>query len=93
MTTRRASSISSALIAVAVGACVIATTALIAFPGNQIVWQTGAWTLAVGLLGLLVLVPLMAYLLSTQRTARTRWRIASFVIGVACLAVVAIGSL
>jgi len=93
MTTHRTSSITATLIAVAVGICVIATAALIAFPGNQSVWQTGAWTLAIGLAGLMALVPLMAYLLSTRRSARTKGQIASFTLGLACLAIVGIGSL
>ena len=93
MTTHRTSSITGTLIAVAVGICVIATAALIAFPGNQAVWQTGAWTLAIGLAGLMALVPLMAYLLSARRIARTKRQVASFVMGLACLAIVGIGSL
>lgn len=93
MTTHRASSIASTLIAVAVGICLIATGTLIAFPGNQAVWQVAAWTLTLGLAALVVLVPFMAYLLTTRRARRTWPQVASFGVGLACLAVVAIGSL
>jgi len=92
MTTNRMPSVASALIVGAVAACLAATTALIAFPGNQAVWQAGAWTLTGGLAGLLVLVPLSGYLLATRRTARTGRQIAALAVGIACLAIVAIGS-
>lgn len=93
MTTNRMPSMTSTLILGAVAVCLAATTALIAFPGNQAVWQVGAWTLAAGLLSLVVFVPLLAYLLATRRTARSGRQIAAFAVGLVCLAIVAIGSL
>jgi len=93
MIMNRMSSMTSVLILGAVGVCMLATTALVAFPGNPAVWSIAAWTLTFGLLGLLVFVTLSAYLLATRRVARTRRQIASLAVGAACLAIVAIGSL
>lgn len=93
MEVRRNFVVSSWPINGAIGAAVAATAGLIAFPDSRFMWQAGAWTLAVALLALLVLVPVSAYSLATNRDARTWQRIASFSLGLACLAVVGIGSL
>ena len=92
MTSRRTAWISPLILA-AVGLSAGATGLLVAYPRNPHVWQAGAWTLAAALAALLVLVPVSGYVLATRRIARTRWQIAAFATGLACLAMVAIGSI
>ncbi len=93
MTTKRKFATPSALILVAIGVAAIASGVLLSFPGNLRVWQIGSWTLAVALLALPALVLASAYSLATNRAARTWQRIGSFLLGLACLVAVAVGSL
>ena len=83
----------NSLILSAIGLSAIATTALIALPGNLVAWQIGSWTLAFALLTLLALVLASAYSLATNRASRSWRRIFCFLLGLSCLAVIAIGSL
>ena len=83
------SSLTLAAIAVAVAALGV----LVMFPSNLRAWQAASWTLVAALACVLALVLASGWILATNRAARTRLRIASFVAGLACLAVVAIGSL
>ncbi|HZV38737.1 MAG TPA: hypothetical protein VFF96_08325 [Pseudoxanthomonas sp.] len=82
----------SSLILVAVGVSAVAVSVLSAFPANPLVWQAASWTLVAALVGLLVLVPVSGYALAASRSARTWRRAAPFLLGFACLAAVAIGS-
>lgn len=93
MTTARRFTSTSSLILVAIGVSAIAIAVLVGFPGDLFVWQIASWTLVAALVALLVLVPASAYVLSTNKAARTWQRVASFLIGLACLAAVVIGSL
>jgi len=83
----------NSLILGAMGVSAIATTALIALPGNLVAWQIGSWTLASSLLALLVLVLVSAHSLVTNRASRTWRRVVCFLLGFSCLAAIAIGSL
>ena len=83
----------NSLILGAIGVSAIATAALIVLPGNLVAWQIGSWTLAFALLALLVLVLASAYSLATNRASRSWRRIVCFLLGLSCLAVIAIGSL
>ena len=78
---------------VAVCIAMAAASVLFTFPANPLLWQAASWTLVAALVGLLLLVPVSGYALVTRRTARTGWRVASFLIGFLCLAAVAVGSL
>lgn len=70
-----------------------ATAWLIAFPHEPLAWQAGAWTLAVALLVLPVVVPATAWSLLHHPGAR-RWpRIIGFSLGTAWLAALAAGML
>ena len=91
MTTVRRFTSTSSLILVAIGFSAIASAVLIAFPRDPL-WQIATWTLVAALVALLVLVPASAYVLSTNKAARTWPRVASFLIGLACLVAVAVGS-
>ena len=93
MTAIRTFAVPSSLILAAIGIAVGACAVLFAFSRNLLVWQIGSWTLVVALFALLVLVLASAYSLATNRTARTWQRIGSFLLGLACLGAVAIGSL
>lgn len=77
----------------AIGVAVAALAVLVMFPANPRVWQVASWTLVAALACVLVLMLASGWILATNRAARTRLRIASFLAGLACLAVVAIGSL
>ena len=82
----------NALILVAIGVSLAAAAVLFTIPANPLLWQVATWTLVAGLIGLLVLVLVSGYVLATDRAARTRWRIATFLFGLVCLVVVALGS-
>jgi len=82
----------NALILVAIGVSLAAAAVLFTIPANPLLWQVATWTLVAGLIGLLVLVLVSGYVLATGRAARTRWRIATFLFGLVCLVVVALGS-
>lgn len=45
--------------------------ALIAFPGNIVIWQVAAWSLALCALALIVVLPVTAYSLAANASART----------------------
>ena len=77
----------------AIGVSAIATAALIAFPGNLVAWQIGSWTLVFALLALLLLVLTSTWSLATNPASRSWQRIVCFLLGLSCLAVIAIGSL
>ena len=79
------------LIPVAVGVAVLATAVLIAFPGNVLVWQAATWTLVGALLAVALLVLVSAWSLASNRAAKTWPRIASLLLGLACLVVLAVG--
>lgn len=81
------------LILGAIGVSAIATAVLVALPGSLLAWQVGSWTLAIALLALLVLVLASGYALATSRTARRRRDVACFMLGFACLAAIAVGSM
>lgn len=81
-----------ALMLGAVGVSTVATAILVAFPGNRVAWQVGSWTLAVALATLSVLVLASGYSLAVDRTARNWRRAACFLLGLSCLALVALGS-
>ena len=83
----------NSLILGAIAVSATATAVLVALPGNLIAWQIGSWTLALALLSLLALVLVSGYSLATNRASRSWRRIVSFLLGLSCLAVVAIGSL
>lgn len=74
----------------AIGASVAAAAVLFTYPANPLIWNAATWTLVAGLAGLLVVVPVSGYVLARDRTARTWQRIATFLIGLACLAAVAV---
>ena len=93
MTTARRFTSTSSLTLVAIGVSAIAVAVLIAFPADLLTWQIASWTLVAALVALLVLVPVSAYVLSTNKAARTWQRVASFLIGLACVAVVVVGAL
>lgn len=93
MTAMRKFISTSSLTLVAVGISVAAVGFLFTFPQNPLIWQAAAWTLVVALIGLLALVFVSGYVLVTNRAARTGQKIASFLVGVVCLGVVAVGSL
>ena len=82
----------SSLILVAIGVSLAAAAVLFTIPANPLIWQVATWTLVAGLAGLLVLVLVSGYVLARDRAARTRWRIATFLFGLACLVTVALGS-
>ena len=83
----------SSLILVAIGVSLAAAAVLITIPANPLIWQVATWTLVAGLVGLLVLVLVSGYVLARDRAARTQRRIATFLFGLACLVVVALGYL
>ena len=93
MTAMRKFMSTASLTLAAIGISIGAIAALMMFPANLRVWQISSWTLVAALACVLVLVLASGWLLATDRAARTRLRIASFLAGFACLAVVAIGSL
>lgn len=74
------------LILVAILVPATTTGVLLAFPAEPLVWQAATWTLVAALIGLLVLVTLTGYALATGQAARAWQRVASFLIGLACLA-------
>jgi hypothetical protein len=47
----------SSLILIAIGVSLAAAAVLFTIPANPIIWQVATWTLAAGLVGLLVLCP------------------------------------
>jgi hypothetical protein len=83
----------ASLTLVAIGISAAAAGVLFTFPANPILWQAATWTLVAALVGLLVLVLVSGYVLVTDQAARTWQRIASFLIGLACLMSVAVGLL
>nr|CAP48776.1 putative integron gene cassette protein [uncultured bacterium] len=83
----------SSLILVAIGISTVAIAVLFTFPTDPLTWQVASWTLVAALVGLLILVLVSGYVLAVNRAARTWQRITSFLIGPACLAAVAVGSL
>lgn len=93
MTTVRKFTSTSSLILVSIGVAAIAIAFLVSFPGDLLTWQIATWTLVAALVALLALVPASAYVMATNGAARTWQRVASFLIGLACLGVVAVGSL
>ncbi|GAB3358158.1 hypothetical protein [Lysobacter tyrosinilyticus] len=93
MTVDRKFAVPNSLILAAIGLALAATGLLIAFPGNLFIWNVGSWTLAFALLALLGLVLSSGHSLVTNPRVRTWQRIASFALGLVCLAVIAIGSL
>jgi NhaP-type Na+/H+ or K+/H+ antiporter len=92
MAATRIFSVASPLILAAIGIAMGACAVLFASPHNLPVWQIGSWTPVIALFFLLVLVLASAYSLATNHAARTWQRIGSFLLGLACLAVVAVGS-
>jgi hypothetical protein len=93
MTANRTFVIPNSLIPGAIGVSAVALAVLVAFPGNLRVWQVASWVLIFALLALLAFMLVSAYSLATDPAARTWQRIASFSLGLACLVVIAIGSL
>lgn len=93
MTAMRKLVSTSSLTLVAIAVAVAALAVLVMFPANLRAWQAASWTLVGALACLLVFVLASGWILATNRAARTRLRIASFLAGFACLAVVAIASL
>ncbi|WP_457000010.1 hypothetical protein [Luteimonas sp. A534] len=83
----------SSFILVAAGISAVAAGILFTFPTDPLIWQAATWTLLAALIGLFVLVLFTGYLLATDRAARTWQRIASFLLGLACLVPVAVGLL
>jgi len=83
----------STLILVALGVSAIALAVLFTFPEEPAIWEAASWTFVAGLSALLVLVAVAGYVLTTNRAARTWQRFATFLIGLACLAAAAVGSL
>ena len=81
------------LLLVAAAISAIAMGVLFTFPADPLVWQLATWTLVAALIALLVLVLLAGYVLATDRAARTWQRIASFLVGLACLTPVVAGLL
>ena len=82
----------NALILVAIGVSLAAAAVLFTIPANPLLWQVATWTLVAGLIGLLVLVLVSGFVLARDRAARTWRRIATFLFGLVCLVVVALGS-
>ena len=82
----------NALILVAIGVSLAAAAVLFTIPANPLLWQVATWTLVAGLIGLLVLVLVSGFVLARDRAARTWRRIATFLFGLVCLVVVAVGS-
>lgn len=70
-----------------------ATAVLLGFPESVAVWNAATWTLVAALAGLLVMVLASAYALASSREARTWTRIAAFLLGLGCLAAVALAGL
>jgi hypothetical protein len=83
----------NSLILGSIGVSATATVVLVALPGNLVAWQIGSWALALALLSLLALVLVSGYSLATNRASRSWRRIVCFLLGLSCLAVIAIGSL
>lgn len=69
------------------------TGVLIAFPGNTVVWQIGAWSLASCLLVLIVALPVTAYSLATNASARTWPKAMALALGILYLAVLVAGAI
>ena len=93
MATLRKFTSTSSLILVAIGISAVAIAVLFTFPTDWLTWQVASWTLVAALVGLLVLVLVSGYVLATNRATRTWQRVTSFLIGLACLVAVAVGSL
>jgi hypothetical protein len=83
----------SSLTLVAIGISAAALAVLFTFPKNALTWQAASWALVAGLVVLLLLAFASGYVLATDQAARTWQRITLFLIGLACLAAVAVGSL
>lgn len=83
----------SSLILITIGISVAAVAALVAFPADPRTWQIASWTLVAALVALVALVLASAYILATNRSARTWQRVTSSLVGLACLLAVAAGSL
>ncbi|MBJ6985577.1 hypothetical protein [Luteimonas sp. MC1750] len=81
----------TALTWLAIGICVAAAGILFTFPADPMIWQAATWTLVAALCALLVLVVVLGYVMATNQATRTWRRITPFLIGVACLAPVAVG--
>lgn len=81
----------SILVAVVISA--VAAGVLFTFPSDPLIWEAATWTLLAALISLSVLVALTGYRLASDRAARTWQRIASFLLGLACLVPVAVGLL
>ena len=91
MAVTRKLAVPNSLLLVAIGIAVAATVSLIAFPGSLLAWQIAAWSLAAALVVLLPLTLLSGYSLIANPATRTWPRIAATALGLACLAVVAVG--
>lgn len=83
----------NALILIAIGISAAAVSVLVVFPEDPLVWQIASWVLVAALIGLLALVLASGFVLATNRATRTWRRIVPFLIGTACLAAIAVGSL
>jgi len=70
-----------------------ALSVLFAFPSSLLVWQICAWSLVFAALLLVVVLPVTAYSLARNPSARTWPRRIAFVLGVAYTAVLAFGSM
>ena len=77
----------------AAGISALSVGVLFTFPADPAIWQSATWILVAALACLLLLVPWAGYVLVANRTTRTWPRIASFLVGLACLLAVAVGSL
>lgn len=75
----------SPLILLALGICAVSLAVLFSFPADPAVWQAATWTLVGGLTLLLPFVVLAGFVLAANPGARTRSRIATFVLGLAVL--------
>ena len=93
MTTTRMHFSTTPLILAALGIGAAALAVLFSFPADPLAWHAATWTLVAALAGLLVLVPVAGHTLATRREMRTWPRMATFLVGFACLAAVAAGSL
>lgn len=65
---------------------------LVAFPDNQVVWKISAWGLALCLVALLVVLPVAAYALVTNPSARTWPKATAFGLGSVYIAVLIAGT-
>ena len=89
----RSATIPTAFVLAPLAVSAAAVAALAAVPGSEVVWQIGAWSLALAALLLIAVLPITAYSLAKNPSARTWQRWLAFVLSTLYLAALVFGSI